>query len=81
MKILNILVFGILLTNNVYASGVYGNLYDSSDLVDPKDRYVDNPHESLSDAKKEEERRAKQEEEDKRTLNERIDEKLKGLGR
>jgi len=81
MKILNILVFGILLTNNVYASGVYGNLYDSSDLRDPKDRYVDNPHESLSDAKKEEEWRAKQEEEDKRTLNERINEKLKGLGR
>ena len=81
MKILNILVFGILLTNNVYASGVYGNLYDSSDLRDPTDRYVDNPHESLSDAKKEEEQRIKQEEEDKRTLNERIDEKLKGLGR
>ena len=81
MRILNILVFGILLTNNVYASGVYGNLYDSSDLKDPKDRYVDNPHESLADVKKEEEWRAKQEEEDERTLNERIDEKLKGLGR
>ena len=81
MRILNILVFGILLTSNVYASGVYGTLYDSEDLVNPKDRYLDNPHKKLSDVKKEEERRIKQEEEDKRTLNERIDEKIKGLGR
>jgi len=80
MKILNILVFSILITTNVHA-GVYGTLYDSSDLVDPKSRYVDNPHQELSDVKKEKEQRAKQEEEEQRSLNEAIDKKLKGLGR
>lgn len=81
MKILNILVFSILIKTNVYAGGVYGTLYDSSDLVDPKSRYVDNQHQKLSDAKKEKEQRAKQEEEEQRSLNEVIDKKLKGLGR
>ena len=33
MKILNILVFSILITTNVYAGGVYGNLYNKSDLA------------------------------------------------
>lgn len=32
MKIL-ILTLGLLLTINVYASGIYGNLYDGSDLL------------------------------------------------
>lgn len=81
MKILNILVFGILITTNVHAGGVYGTLYNSSDLVDPKSRYVDNPHPEFSDVKKEKERHAKQEEEEQRSLNKAIDEKLKGLGR
>jgi len=82
MKILNILVFSILITTNVHA-GVYGTLYDSSDLVDPKNRYVDNgnQHQELSDVKKEKEQRAKQEEEEQRLLNESINKKLKGLGR
>lgn len=82
MKILNILVFSILITTNVHA-GVYGTLYDSSDLVDPKSRYVDNgnQHQELSDVKKEKEQRAKQEEEEQRLLNESINKKLKGLGR
>jgi len=84
MKILNILVFGILITNTVNAGGVYGTLYDSSDLVDPKSKFADNPHPKLSDVKKEKEqraKRAKQEEEEQRSLNEAIDMKLKGLGR
>jgi hypothetical protein len=81
MKILNILVFCILITTNVNAGGVYGTLYDSSDLVDPKSRYVDNPHQELSDVKKEKEQRAKQEEEEQRSLNETINKKLKGLSR
>ena len=81
MKILNILVFSILITTYVHASGVYGTLYDSSDLIDPKSRYIDNPHPEFSDVKKEEERRAKQEEEEQQSLNKAIDEKLKGLGR
>jgi hypothetical protein len=33
MKTLFILAFGLLIINNVYASGLYGNLYDSSDLL------------------------------------------------
>jgi len=79
MKILNILVFGILITTNAHAGGVYGTLYDSSDLVDPK--HVVNQHQTLSDVKKEEEQRAKQEEEEQRTLNERINRKLDGINR
>lgn len=81
MKILNILVSGILITTNVHAGGVYGTLYDNSDLVDPNSQIVDNPHPKLSDIKKEKEQRAKREEEEQRSLNEAIDEKLKGLGR
>lgn len=81
MKILNILVFSILITTNVHAGGVYGTLYDDSDLVDPKSRYVDNQHQKLTAAKKEKELRAKQEEEEQLRLNEAIDKKLKGLGR
>jgi hypothetical protein len=81
MKILNILVFSILLTTNVHAGGVYGNLYDNSDLVDPKSRFIDNPHQKLSDIKKEKEQRAKQEEEEQQTLNEIIDRKLNKINR
>jgi hypothetical protein len=33
VKILNILIFSILITTNVYAGGVYGNLYNKSDLA------------------------------------------------
>ena len=33
MKTLFILAFGLLIINNVYASELYGNLYDSSDLL------------------------------------------------
>jgi len=72
MKILNILVFSILITTNVHA-GVYGTLYDSSDLVDPKSRYVDNQHPEFTDVKKEKERRAKQKEDEQQTLNESIE--------
>ena len=37
MKIFNILIFsGILITTNVYAGGVYGTLYNKSDLVSDK---------------------------------------------
>ena len=39
MKILNILVFSILITTNVYAGGVYGNLYNKSDLASPKSSF------------------------------------------
>lgn len=62
MKILNILVFGILITTNVHAGGVYGTLYDSSDLVTPKGQFVEDQNKITSEAKKEKGRRAKQEE-------------------
>ena len=39
MKILNILVFSILITTNVYAGGVYGTLYNKSDLASPKSSF------------------------------------------
>ena len=39
MKILNILVFSILITTNVYAGGVYGTLYNKSDLAGPKSSF------------------------------------------
>jgi hypothetical protein len=39
VKILNILVFSILITTNVYAGGVYGNLYNKSDLASPKSSF------------------------------------------
>jgi len=81
MKILNVLVFGIFITTNVHAGGVYGTLYDSSDLVDQKSRHVDNPHPEFSDVKKEKERHTKQEEEEQRSLSEAIDKKLEGLAR
>ena len=54
MKIFNILIFGILITTNVYAGGVYGNLYNKSDLVsDRSDFEIDQERKRLN-AKREE---------------------------
>ena len=51
MKILNILFFGILITTNVYAGGVYGTLYNKSDLVSPKSAFVSEQKKKKLDAK------------------------------
>ena len=51
MKTLNILVFGILITSNVYAGGVYGTLYNKSDLVIPKSEFVVEQRKKELDAK------------------------------
>ena len=60
MKIFNILIFGILITTNVYAGGVYGTLYNKSDLVSDKtDFEVDQDKKKLN-AKKEKIERAEQ---------------------
>ena len=60
MKIFNILIFGILITTNVYAGGVYGTLYNKSDLVSDKtDFEVDQDKKKLN-AKKEKLERAEQ---------------------
>jgi hypothetical protein len=80
MKILNILVFGILITTNVHAGGVYGTLYDSSDLVTPKGQFVEDQNKIASEAKKEKERRAKQEEA-QRLTDQSFDEKIDKLRR
>ena len=60
MKIFNILIFSILITTNVYAGGVYGTLYNKSDLVSDKtDFEVDQDKKKLN-AKKEKLERAEQ---------------------
>ena len=60
MKIFNILVFSILITTNVYAGGVYGTLYNKSDLVsDKSDFEVDQDKKRLND-KREKIQRAEQ---------------------
>ena len=49
MKTFNILIFGILITTNVYAGGVYGNLYNKSDLVsDRSDFEIDQERKRLN---------------------------------
>jgi len=53
VKILNILVFGILITTNVYAGGVYGTLYNRSDLVSTKGEFEAEQNKKLLDANKE----------------------------
>lgn len=60
MKIFNILIFSILITTNVYAGGVYGNLYNKSDLVSDKTDFEINQEEKRLNAKKEKIERAEQ---------------------
>ncbi len=60
MKIFNILIFSILITTNVYAGGVYGNLYNKSDLVSDKSDFEINQEEKRLNAKKEKIERAEQ---------------------
>ena len=52
MKIFNILIFGILITTNVYAGGVYGTLYNKSDLVSDKTDFEVDQDKKRLDAKK-----------------------------
>lgn len=80
MKILNILVFSLLIINYVHASGVYGTLYDSSDLVTPKGQFVEEKNKKISEAKKEKEQRAKQEEA-QRLIDKEFDEEINKLRR
>ena len=66
MKTLIILAFGLLITNNVYASGIYGNFYDSSDLLTPKVQFEQERKEDTSKIDEEKEQRFKQYEQQKR---------------
>ena len=60
MKIFNILVFSILITTNVYAGGVYGTLYNKSDLISDKSQFQVDQEKKRLDAKKEKIERAEQ---------------------
>ena len=60
MKIFNILILGILITTNVYAGGVYGTLYNKSDLVSDKTNFEIDQDKKRLDAKKEKIERAEQ---------------------
>ena len=60
MKIFNILIFSILITTNVCAGGVYGTLYNKSDLVSDKTDFEVDQDKKRLDAKKEKIERAEQ---------------------
>ena len=81
MKILNVLVFGIFITTNVHAGGVYGTLYDSSDLVDPKSRFVEIRIQNYLTPKKKKNDVLSKKKKNSDHLDKAIDEKLKGLRR
>lgn len=55
MKVLYILAFGLLITNNVYANGLFGNLYNNSDLLTTKGQFEQEQKEktSINDEEKE----------------------------
>ncbi len=60
MKIFNILIFSILITTNVYAGGVYGTLYNKSDLVSDKTDFEVDQDKKRLNAKREKIERAEQ---------------------
>ena len=59
MKTLFLLLFGLLIINNVYASGLYGNLYDSSDLLTTEGQFKQERKEKTSINDEEKKRRSK----------------------
>ena len=52
----------MLITTNVYAGGVYGTLYNKSDLISDKSQFQVDQEKKRLDAKKEKIERAEQEE-------------------
>ena len=60
MKIFNILIFGILITTNVYAGGVYGTLYNKSDLKSTESKFVAEQKRKKLENKRKEIQRAEQ---------------------
>jgi hypothetical protein len=60
MKILNILVFSILITTNVYAGGVYGTLYNKSDLISTESKFLIEQRRKKLEAKREKIQHAEQ---------------------
>ena len=60
MKVFNILVFSILITTNVYAGGVYGTLYNKSDLISDKSDFEEDQDKKKLNDKREKIQRAEQ---------------------
>ncbi|MBL78671.1 MAG: hypothetical protein CMH70_01200 [Nitrosomonadaceae bacterium] len=58
MKILNILAFSIMIITNAHAGGVYGTLYNESDLVSSEGTFEDERDAKKAKAKKDKDRRA-----------------------
>jgi hypothetical protein len=58
MKIL-ILALGLLLTINVYAGGIYGNLYDGSDLLTSQGQFEQKKEKETPSIDDEEKQRSK----------------------
>ena len=56
----NILVFSILITTNVYAGGVYGTLYNKSDLISDKSDFEEDQDKKKLNDKREKIQRAEQ---------------------
>ena len=80
MKSLFILAFGLLILNNIYASGLYGNLYNSSDLLTPKGQFEHERKEETSRIDEEKEQRFKRQYEQQKR-DEQEDEELRKLQR
>ncbi len=78
MKTLIILPFGLLITNNVYASEVYGNFFDSLDLLTPQGQFkrerkeetrrIDEEKEQRFKCRSEQRKRDEQDEEEMKKL-------------
>jgi len=60
VKVFNILVFSILITTNVYAGGVYGTLYNKSDLISDKSDFEEDQDKKKLNDKREKIQRAEQ---------------------
>ncbi len=80
MKTLFILAFGLLIINNVYASGLYGNLFNSSDLLTPKGQFEQERKEETSRIDEVKEQRFKRQYEQQKR-DEKDEEELKKLRR
>ncbi len=80
MKTLIILAFGLLITNNVYAGGLYGNLFNSSDVLTPKGQFERERKEETSRIDEEKEQRFKRQYEQQKR-EEQDEEEMKKLRR
>tara|TARA_Y100001936_G_scaffold250290_1_gene302688 strand:+ start:9444 stop:9686 length:243 start_codon:yes stop_codon:yes gene_type:complete len=73
MRIFNILIITIIIATNAHAGGVYGTLYNKSDLISPDGNFEDERNERKTKVEKEKEQRA-EEEHEKRVMEEEFNE-------